>query len=541
MQHSSEMDIGFIIEVTGERAITELTVDTTKRLEGGYYPGQPGTYVKIPVQDQSVIGIVSAVRVLAAKAGTGQEKKVAECLLIGTISAKGRFSRGVALYPNLDHRVYMVGEAELRDIFSEFMGLGFAFGSPIAAEDQRAYVHVDRFFSRHTAVVGTTGCGKSCTVASILQQAIHKYPNTHIIVLDLHGEYAQAFPDDTLLIEADKVELPYWLLDFDEFVDLTVDLSEATAKNQLSVIRNAILQARQSTDKRESLGLADAVTVDSPIFYNLEDMLGLIRGYNIQMVPTADAIGRLVPGPLYGVFDRFIIRFESKQTDPRLKFLFNPTSYMSNESLPNLLRDFLSIDTGKRMAVIDLSGIPSEALQVVVAVVSRVVFEFNLWNPDRRQFPILMVYEEAHNYVPRDGAKYNAARTAVERIAKEGRKYGVGSMVVSQRPSELSETILACCNTFVVMRLGNPVDQAFVKRLIPDSLSGMMDILPSLRTGEALIVGDSVPLPTRVLIDLPNPMPASSDAAFAECWTEGVPDLDVERIVRRWRSRQKDL
>jgi len=222
--------------------------------------------------------------------------------------------------------------------------------------------------------------------------------------------------------------------------------------------------------------------------------------------------------------------------------MFQPTIYSGNINLPQLLKEYLSIDTGKRMTVIDLSGIPFEAVGVVVSVVCRVVYEYNFWNPDRQKFPISMVFEEAHNYIPnRPEARFSAARAAVERLAKEGRKYGIGIMVVSQRPKELSETVLSQCNTFTAMRLTNPDDQNYVRRLVPDSLAGLMDMLPSLRTGEALIVGDSVVMPTRVLIDFPSPEPMSSDVKFAECWTKGMKGMDVDRVVKRWRARRKDL
>jgi hypothetical protein len=551
MGKTETMEIGYVIEVSGDRAVVELSesVDTTVPLDGDYYPGQPGSHVKIPFRDQNIIGIVANIRMLDITPSTrpGQEvaaetvsKKVAECLLIGTLSEAGKFIRGVAVYPNVGQKVRMLGSPELKEIFSEFVSQDFSFGSLAQAEDQRAFIHVDRFFGRHAAVLGTTGSGKSCTVGSILQQTTKKYPHTHILVIDLHGEYATAFPKDTELIEADKVELPYWLLNFEEFQDLTVDISEFTAHNQITGLRDALLRARQKSDEVEQLALGSAVTVDSPIYFDLEDMIEQIRSWNEQMVPGAK--GHQKQGPLHGVFDRFLIRFDSKTNDPRFRFMFHPTRYSGNQNLTNLLREHLCIDTGNRMTVIDLSGIPFEAVGVMVSVISRVVYEFNFWNPNRRQFPILMVFEEAHNYIPnRPEAKFSAARNAVERLAKEGRKYGIGIMVVSQRPKELSETVISQCNTFIAMRLTNPDDQNYVRRLVPDSLAGLMDMLPSLRSGEALILGDSVVMPTRVLIDLPQPQPKSADVRFAHHWAEGSSAIDVDRVVKRWRARRKDL
>ncbi|TES90766.1 MAG: DUF87 domain-containing protein, partial [Desulfobacteraceae bacterium] len=428
MSKTRETEIGYVIEVSGDRAVVELTVDTTSPLDGDYYPGQPGSHVKIPFRDQNIIATVANIRMLDITPSTrpGQEtpskttsKKVAECLLIGTLSHEGQFNRGVAVYPNVGQKVKMVGLEELKEIFSEFVKQDFSFACLSQAEDQRAFIHVDRFFGRHNAILGTTGSGKSCTVASILQQTIKKYPDTHILVIDLHGEYAAAFPNDTQIIEADEVELPYWLLNFEEFQDLAVDINEFTAHNQITGLRDALLLARQNTDKMAKLGLGNAVTVDSPIYFDLQRMLQQIREWNTEMVPGARGEKK---GPLNGVFDRFLIRFDSKINDPRFRFMFSPAKYSANASLPQLLKEHLSIDTGKRMTVVDLSGIPFEAVGVVVSVISRVIYEFNFWNPNRREFPILMVFEEAHNYIPnRPEAKFSAARAAVERLAKEGR------------------------------------------------------------------------------------------------------------------------
>ncbi len=532
-------DIGYLIEVSGDKAFVELTADPTKPLNDSYYPGQPGSHVKIPFRDYSIIGITSSIK-MDQSGELSNRHKIAECVLIGTLKPDGKFVRGVAIYPNVGLPVQMVTSDELEKIFATFRQYGFAFASVAENEQQRAFVNTNYFFGHHLAVVGNTGCGKSCTVASILQEAIKRYPHTHIIVLDLHGEYAAAFPKDVYVIEADKVELPYWLLNFDEFVDLNVDMNELTAKNQVTVLRDAMVRARQGAEKVEKLGIGPSLTVDSPVYYDIEDMIDTIRNWNIQMVYNDE--GRLEPGPLHGVFDRFLIRFDARMSDPRYKFMFRPDKYKDSNSLVNMLQDHLSINNGHRMTLIDLSGVPSEAVGVVVAVVSRVVFEFNLWNAEREKFPILMVYEEAHNYVPRlHNSSFHSAHRAVERISKEGRKYGIGAVFVSQRPNELSETVISLCNNFIAMRLTNPNDQDFVKRLVPDSAAGMMSILPALRTGEALLLGDAIAIPTRVMVDLPNPQPRSGDVEFAKGWTKGVEEMDVGQVVQRWRTRNRSL
>lgn len=538
MRNCGEGEIGYIVEVDGERALVELTACTTEALAGEYYPGQPGSHVEVVLREHRVIGIVTSVKMVS---GNGTTRNIAECVLVGTLDAKGRFMRGIAVYPTVGQKVNMVTARNLNSVFAGYAEFGYSFCRPTLAPQERVFVQADRFFGQHIAVLGTTGCGKSCTVCSVLQSAIAKYPDAHIIVLDLHGEYAAAFKEeDVLLITPDKLELPYWVLNFEEFAELTVDLNEATAKNQLTVLHDAMNRARQGQNAKDTASIAKSLTVDSPVYYKLEDLIGQIRNWNIQLV--LDSSGKMVPGPLYGVFDRFLIRFESRTTDPRFAFMFAPNRYKDNASMVTLLSDFLSIDTGKRMTIIDLSGVPTEAVSVVAAVVSRIAFEFNQWNPDKDRFPILLVFEEAHNYVPRNsGGRLTPAKTAVERIAKEGRKYGIGGVLVSQRPTELSETVLAQCNTFIAMRLTNPDDQQYVRRLVPDALAGLMAMLPALRTGEALLVGDSVPIPTRVLVDCPQPAPHSADVEYSKWWTDGLHQMDVDRVVKRWRARNRNL
>ena len=529
-----EYDIGRVSEVNGERAMVDLTVDPTKPIVGDYYPGQPGSYVKIPFRNQEVIGLVASVK------GTGDGKAIAECVLLGTLLSAGRFFRGVSVYPNVGQVVQTVGNEELEQIFSEFSEFGFSFGCPSNTSGQRVYVQVDKFFGQHIAVLGATGCGKSCTVVSILQQTVKKFSHAHIVVLDLHGEYAAAFPEGVNIVNSDNIELPYWLLNFDEFVDLCIDMSEPTAKNQITVLHDSLIRTRQAWDTREQLGLGSLINADSPVYFDFDEMLAMIRDWNIQVV--YDHAGKQQHGPLYGVFDRFLIRLDSKLSDPRYNFMFKAKKYDSSKTLPMLLRDYLSIDAPHRMTVVDLSGVPSEAVGVVVAVLTRLVFEFNLWNEGRERCPLVLVLEEAHNYVPnKQDVQFSAARSAVERVIKEGRKYGIGMIVVSQRPKELSETVLSQCSSFIVMRLTNPDDQNYVRRLVSDSLGGLMGILPALRTGEALILGEAVALPTRMMVDLPEPKPMSGDVEFAKWWTNGPGDVDFQRIVTRWRARRRDL
>jgi hypothetical protein len=244
---------------------------------------------------------------------------------------------------------------------------------------------------------------------------------------------------------------------------------------------------------------------------------------------------------MHGDFDRFLIRLQSKLNDVRDDFLLKPAKRNTSASLAALLRDFVGLGDPKRpVTVTDLSTVPFDVRPTVAAQIGRLAFEFNFWNPQYREFPILLVCEEAHAYVTRErDSQFAGARKSMERIAKEGRKYGVGLTVVSQRPHELSETVLAQCGTFLCLRITNPDDQAYVRSLAPEAERGLVDILAGLGRGECLALGEAVPLPTRFRITKPSPFPNSEDIDFYNKWKDGPDDIDVEGIVDRWRRQRR--
>ncbi len=245
-------------------------------------------------------------------------------------------------------------------------------------------------------------------------------------------------------------------------------------------------------------------------------------------------------GPFYGQFTRFLVRLDSRLNDKRYEFIFKPKVFRTSETLKTMLTRIFGLDSKKRITVIDLSGAPFDVVNVIVSLLGRTIFDFNVWNRHRRDFPVMIVFEEAHNYLPSIATLSNrSAKKTVERIAKEGRKYGVGCMIISQRPAEVSETILAQCNNYVTMRLTNPNDQNYVKKLVPDALASLIDILPSLRQGEALFLGDAAPLPVRVMIDFPSPAPNSSDIMFYERWKHCEYETNVSDVVERWWRQER--
>lgn len=411
---------------------------------------------------------------------------------------------------------------DLKKIFSVYREKDYSPGQISILEGERMFLDPNKFFSKHIALFGSTGSGKSFTASSILQK-VNKFDNTHVILLDLHGEYEPAFKDTGNIMRITELELPYWLMNFDELAETFVDENDASASNQMMILKEAVLDSKRGKNH----ALREFLTIDTPVYFDFLEVSARVRSLDTERTLGGKE------GPFYGQFTRFLVRLESKLTDKRYEFLFKPQQYKTSETLVPLLQKIFGLDTGKQVTVIDLSRVPFDVINVLVSLLGRVIFDFNLWNKARQDFPVLVVFEEAHTYLSPTG-RSSAARKTVERIAKEGRKYGVSSMIVSQRPSEISETITAQCNNFIAMRLLNPHDQNYVRKLVPDSLANVIDVLPTLRQGEAFFIGDAVPVPVRVLIDMPSPEPAGADIKFYERWKKKNSETVVTEVVNNW-------
>ncbi len=488
--------------------------------------GKLGSYVIIPSGDRSVIGSISSVRYhdlsnVEERISLKPPKKLMEIQLIGTLRDR-KFIRGVSSFPTLGTPVYPAPIEELQTIFSTYRESNFSIGTLSIMDQERLYIDPNKFFAKHVALFGSTGSGKSCTTASILQK-VQQLENTHIILLDLHGEYEPAFAEHGNVIKITDLELPYWLMNFDELVETFVDENEPSAHNQMMVMKDAILDSKRG----KNLQLKDYLTIDTPVYFDFLEVSARMRSLDTERTLGGKE------GPFYGQFTRFLVRLESKIQDRRYEFLFKPKKYKSSETFTELLTRLFGLDTGKRITVLDLSRVPFDVINVLVSLLGRIIFDFNLWNTSRQNFPVLTVFEEAHTYLSTMG-KSKAARKTVERIAKEGRKYGVSCMIVSQRPSEISETITAQCNNFIAMRLLNPNDQNYVRKLVPDTLSNLIDILPTLQQGEAFVIGDAVAIPARVMIDPPSPPPASGDIKFFMRWQKKETLTSVSEVVNNW-------
>jgi uncharacterized protein len=539
-----------------------------------------GSYLKI--SDDSNTAIVALIQSFKIKdTNIGGETEITaptfvlDAQPIGFLDCTGKFKRGgqqIAIPPN---NVEIADESLLRTIYDSVAeDKKFIFSNLAQKQSIEIAVDGDKFFSKHIAVVGSTGSGKSGTVAKILQEGIRPsidqvskgiLANTHILLFDLHGEYATAFPNSKK-IDVNNLILPYWLMNSEELEEIFIESRESNSHNQLSQFKASVTLNK----KRHNTELPK-LNYDTPAYFSIEEVLRYICNQNIatkcaktgelkiktESLEITDEYrlfkkiefeekvsGKVNGGPYAGEFDRFIPRLETKINDDRLAFLLRPqkadkTEYKTSD-LPDILKQFIGYTDNDKanITIIDLSGIPFEVLSIVVSLISRLVFDFcfhyKAVKKENNEAPFLLVLEEAHNYIPQsEGAKYNSVKKSIERIAKEGRKYGLSLMIVSQRPSEISETIFSQCNNFVAMRLTNPSDQQYVKRLMPDSVSAITDTLPVLEKQEALIIGDSIPIPTIVRIKDLTDKPDSNDIAFRTEWKKDWVTIAFDELIKK--------
>jgi hypothetical protein len=504
--------------------------------------GQPGSYVAITQGNIKLLAVVTSIAEIPAPNGQGTRKSI-NLIPLGEVSRGHVFQSGISNYPVTGAEVHTVNREDIESIFIKFRAQGYAVGHSTADETIDVCMDPAALFGRHFAILGQSGAGKSWTVANLLQRAVRSMPKAHIILLDLHGEYSweddegerhYAFDKETTrYIDARDLEIPYWLMTFSELVDLLIDRSDDSASSQIAFLRDCVQDLRNKSNKDLGIG---HLSIDSPVYFSLQEMHGYFEAANKATINFGKE-----KGPLAGLFDQFLMRLQSRMNDKRYDFLLNPRHRKSSDTLPGLLRDFVGLGEPRaQITIIDLSSVPFDVRPVVTAQVGRLAFEFNYWNPKFKEFPLLLVCEEAHAYIPREGgSQYEGTRRSMQRIAKEGRKYGVGLAVVTQRPHELSETVLAQCSTFVCLRLTNPDDQDYVRDLVPEAERDFIDILSSLGQGEAMIMGLAVPLPTRVQLFKPDPPPNSSSVDFYRHWVTGPADLDVDDIVNRWRRQDR--
>ena len=470
------------------------------------------------------------------------------------IDQKYKFSRSLDHVPEIESTCYVLKDAHLE----EFMRVisecsdgehSLELGSYKLNENARVFIDGNKLFQRHAALLGSTGSGKSWTVASILERS-SKLPSSNLVVFDLHGEYKELsyakqlgipVPDEVTVDDDSLLFLPYLLLNSEEIQSLFVDRSEFSAHNQVVVVQDAITEQKKAfLQGNGRTDLLKSFTLDSPIPYSLSCVIEKLKYLNEEKV---DGSRGPKNGPFNGEFSRLLVRMASRLNDRRYGFLFNsPDKYNQYDSLSIIAEKLMEFgDQKKSIKVIDFSEVPADVLPIIIGLVARIIYQVQFWTDPKSRRPIAFVCDEAHLYLPRKEGNPVERRAveAFEKIAKEGRKYGVALMIVSQRPSDVSTTILSQCNNIISLRLTNADDQATVRKLLPESLESILEALPIMDVGEAMVVGDSVLLPSRIKIDPPTEKPLSATIDFWSRWQENVTNTNFALAVENMRRQNR--
>ena len=531
-----ETQIGAVLDISGSSSRIVLDVAAIQSLAGQADPslataGQVGCQIKVKV---GATWLVANVRTLTKHPdvegkvigmidflGEGDEER-----LTGKIY---NFRRGVTRYPFPGAPVFPASSEDMRQLYAADDRANIEIGTVYPTSDIRGALYVDAMLGKHFALLGSTGTGKSTTAALILHRICELAPQGHIVMIDPHGEYSAAFKTNGALFDVSNLAMPYWLMNFEEHCEVFLTTQGNERQEDADILSKCLLAARAKS--RAAEGIAK-LTVDSPIPYLLSDLTTII---------TAE-MGKLDKAGENAPYMRLKTKIDEIKADPRYTFMFS--GMMVADTMAEFLsRIFRLPGDGKPISIIDVSGVPSDITSVVVAVLSRMVFDYAIWSRNEPQRPILLVCEEAHRYVPAErDAHMSSVGKILGRIAKEGRKYGVSLGLITQRPSDLAEGVLSQCGTIIAMRLNNDRDQAFVKAAMPEGARGFLDTIPALRNRECIICGEGVSIPIRVAMDEleEQKRPASSDPLFSELWQQtGGEEEIVARVVKRWRSQGK--
>jgi DNA helicase HerA-like ATPase len=535
MTHNSGIRAGRVVSTARaqvvmllDRAVT--TLDTV----------QMGSLVRVRSPHATVYGIIDGLSTpmpLQPQPGEppadAQELKIAEIGLLGEVPdeecAGGAFRRGVTKLPSLDAIVYLANEDDTAIVYALQKRQAVSIGAVYQDPRVPARISVDDMLCKHFAMLGTTGTGKSCALTLVLKRILEQRPNGHVLLLDPHGEYGRAFGDRAEHLTVETFRLPYWLCTFDELTEVVFGREKQDMTLEIMYLRELVLAAKMNFfgAARDSAW----ITVDTPVPYAMGDLNRSID----QAIGSLENRNNLPP------YLRIKNRINALQSDRRYDFMFDTGFVVRDDFAAVLGRLFRVPANGKPLAILDLASVPSEVLNVVVAVVCRLAFDFAM--SAGQTMPLLLVCEEAHRYAPQDTALgFEPAKRALSRIAKEGRKYGISLGVISQRPSELASTILSQCNTVFAFRMSNERDQEIIKATLAEASDAMFSVLPYLGGSEAIAVGEGVPVPMRLRFDvLPEgERPQSRSASFAERWrAASTNDVDVlNDVVAAMRGRR---
>jgi len=583
--------IGIVIESAPNSIIVKINDNET--FEKYKKDIQIGKYLQI--KEGNLDFVICVIQNIKTSDNETSEKYIVNTQPIG-IYSENKFQQGSASLPSPTEEAFIIEEDIMKNIFNKNSDYSFELGRLVQNKSIDFHINGNSFFSKHIAIVGSTGSGKSCTVAKILQDVVgisekrnvnkEKQKNSHIIIFDIHSEYKSAFTIEDEekfnlnILDVDKLKLPYWLMNSEELEAIFIESNEQNSHNQISQFKKAVILNKEKHNK----GL-EKITYDTPVFFSIEEVSNYIYNMNYLTIYEKDGKKYFATltetneysedklwdrinfevstgnsthkglnakvkkyGGFNGEFERFVSRLDTKLNDKRLFFLLKPNksdgSKYHTDDFINILKQFLGYIDKSNITVIDLSGVPFEVLSITVSLISRLVFDFAFHysklkhsNNEKNDIPFMIVCEEAHNYIPKSGgAEYKASKKSIERIAKEGRKYGLSLMVVSQRPSEVSDTIFSQCNNFIALRLTNIADQNYIKNLLPNNANSITDILPTLSAGECLVVGDATPMPAIVKMEMPNPEPKSESIKFHNEWKEDWKDITFDDVIKRWKK-----
>jgi hypothetical protein len=524
--------IGIVLEIAGSSS--QVMFDPAAMAVIAHDPdpaaaaaGQVGGQIKLRVGNSWLIANVRSLRLddfttgrIVAHIdflGEGDEERLTGKLY--------NFRRGVTRFPAPGAEVYPISTADLVQIYAADDRASIEIGHVYPTTDIRAALYVDAMLGKHFALLGSTGTGKSTSAALILHRICELAPQGHIVMIDPHGEYSAAFKGNGALYDVSNLQMPYWLMNFEEHCEVFLTTEGAERQVDADILAKCLLAARAKSRVGSEM---PKMTVDAPVPYLLSDLTNLIQ---LEM-------GKMDKATSTAPYLRLKTKIDEIKADPRYSFMFS--GMLVADTMSDFIqRIFRLPGDGRPISIIDVSGVPSEITSVVVAVLSRMVFDFAIWSRNEPQRPILLVCEEAHRYIPREDDGSSVGRI-LGRIAKEGRKYGVSLGLITQRPSDLAEGVLSQCGTIIAMRLNNDRDQAFVRAAMPEGARGFLDSIPALRNQECIICGEGVAIPIRVSFDKLEEAkrPASADPVFSKLWRDvGHEEEIIQRTIQKWRAQ----
>ncbi|MBB3479327.1 hypothetical protein FHW97_003403 [Novosphingobium sp. SG754] len=528
--------IGVVVDVAGSGSGIALDLHRLEDCMDDADPtvalsGQVGSQIKVRVGRGWLLGSVRNQR----RDGKVDGGALAQLDFLGEGEedpATGRifgFRRGVTRFPVPGALVYPATSADLRQIYASDGRAHVTVGTVFPTQDIRAGLYIDPLLGKHFALLGSTGTGKSTAAALILHRICDMAPEGHIVMIDPHGEYLSAFRNTGQLFDVSNLQMPYWLMNFEEHCEVFLTATGAERQIDADILAKCLLMARQKNRLAEQVG---RITQDSPIPYLLSDLCNILQ----------NEMGKLDKGHSSIPYMRVKSKIEEIRNDPRYQFMFS--GMLVSDTMAEFVGRLFRLPAhGKPISIIDVSGVPSEITSTVVAVLSRLVFDYAIWSRQETTRPILLVCEEAHRYVPNErNSNGSSVGRILSRIAKEGRKYGVSLGLITQRPSDLAEGVLSQCGTIISMRLNNDRDQQFVRAAMPEGARGFLDSIPALRNRECIICGEGVAIPIRVAFDDLDEArrPASADPSFSQLWGKSGGETEsVARTVHRWRAQSR--